>query len=175
MNYTITLHNKTEYQVTQEELGAILQGNGLIHIRRLGVGISKSAISNYGPSENIKRNLGATGVLHDGTFVVRQFGQWYLQSGDRDEGGRYLNVIDSRHYPEVSYDCVPSPQDYQGMASLPRSERLKLIVGDRGERGTAREGNLDGISVSLGEMNDKGGGKYLTGKTKCDKIDYNKN
>jgi hypothetical protein len=69
------------------------------------------------------------GVLHDGTRVVKYFGQWYL-SGETEDG-KPSKIIDPQHYPEVARDCVPTPEEYyRHFERLPRAERLKQIVGE---------------------------------------------
>ena len=74
------------------------------------------------------------GILHDGSTVVRQFGQWFCQSGDRDEKGYYIVRPDPNYYPEVAVDTVPSRKEFEKKyAALPPEDRKRLMIGDRAQ------------------------------------------
>ena len=59
--------------------------------------------------EMYDRKLQTTGILHDGTPVIRYFGQWYT-NGVFDEKGNPIQRIDPTYYQEVNRDCVFSPK-----------------------------------------------------------------
>lgn len=75
------------------------------------------------------------GVLHDGTRVIRQFGQWMCMDNNLDENGHYCTRPDQQYYPEVALDLVPSISLYDRKFSpLPAEERKRLMVSERGLR-----------------------------------------
>jgi hypothetical protein len=72
------------------------------------------------------------GVLHDGSRVIRQFGQWFCLNGDVNEKGHYEIRPDPQYFPEVAMDCVPSVKTFElKYKSLPLAERKIAICGEK--------------------------------------------
>ena len=68
------------------------------------------------------------GILHDGSRVVRQFGQWFCLNGAKNENGHYETRPDPAYFPEVAMDSVPSVQEYETKyKALPIEERKALM------------------------------------------------
>ena len=83
------------------------------------------------------------GILHDGTRVVRQFGEWYC-IGEYEESGRYVVRPDIDFYPEVRMDCVPSIETFESKyRNLPIEERKALMIGNKD---TARYRKAEGMT-----------------------------
>lgn len=130
-------------RITQEEYQSLLGKSGLVFIKSMGQAINTSIISRilplevYRDEERKKRLEGRvksmTGVLHDGSKVIRHFGQWFLDDGFRDDNGRPEKLIDPKHYPEVARDCIPTPQEFMlEYEELPPQERLDKMLSFRG-------------------------------------------
>jgi|TARA_R100001530_G_scaffold38451_1_gene29763 hypothetical protein len=125
-----TFNNFTE-GLTDEEADEITRlihaGQKYIHIH--GNTIAVSSISGIFREDRDEGDH-QVGKLHDGTTVVRQFGQWFCQSGDRDEKGYYEIKPDPHYYPEVAMDKVPSVGKYdREYATLTAAERMELMTG----------------------------------------------
>lgn len=132
---------KVEDDEVQKVLDAVQYKDKLV---RLKSGVFNTsyfvAISDEEELED-KKNQN-TGILHDGTPVIRHFGVWYLD-GEFDEKSNPIKRIDSDHYPEVRKDCVPTKKEFEKIKHLSREERLKSIT-----EGT-REGGLSKINDLL--------------------------
>ncbi len=143
MNYIIKFMDGSTLQITEDDFNNLLDKKGLVAIKSAGEIINMSSVSRivpYHKSDELedKKNQ-KEGVLHDGTMVIRYFGSWYLDD-EFDENGKPMRRIDSEHYPEVQRDCVPTRKEYQlKYKSLPREERLKLIISGTEE---PREGGV---------------------------------
>jgi len=119
MNYKVIMMSGEKYLVNKSEYQAIMKAEKGIFIPRLEVFINKSSISTAYPenrANEIKdRKQQQIGVLHDGTRVVRHFGEWIV-AGEMtpDDNGKYQPVkLDPTYYPEITSDCVASPDEYQ--------------------------------------------------------------
>lgn len=89
------------------------------------------------------------GVLHDGTRVIRQFGQWMCMDSNLDEEGHYCTRPDPEYFPEVALDLVPSIHFYEKkLAQLTAEERKAAMIGDRGLRLRNADTGLQRLSVS---------------------------
>lgn len=61
------------------------------------------------------------GRLHDGTRVVKKFGQWV----DADNSRLELNT---GYYPELTKDQIASEEEWEQIKNLPANERLKIML-----------------------------------------------
>ncbi len=132
----IRLMNKSEVSITEQEYQNLAGKSGLIYIpskdRMININSIVEVIKEEDARAERKNNM--TGVLHDGLYVVRQFGQWYANDGNIDEQGKLQTWVDPKYYLEVVRDVVPSPQEYhEKYAHLPREKRLELMIGHRKE------------------------------------------
>lgn len=151
MTYTVNFMDKTSIEITESEFAALMESqNPLVHFPRLNRGVNKLTISTYGKTDAVDRGQQKVGVLHDGTTVVRQFGQWYDAAGGRDEHGRLTVTLDPQFYPEVAADCVPTPSEYaREYANLPPDERKAKMLRGAGE---ATQRRLAGHKSDLGRI-----------------------
>lgn len=137
MTYTVNLMDKTSIVLTESEFAAMMESqNPLVHFPRLNRGINKLTISTYGPTESADRSGQKLGVLHDGTPVIRQFGEWVDAGSPVDEQGRHTVKLDAQFYPEVAADCVPTPQEFEAEYRhlTPDQRRMKMLVLGNGEK-----------------------------------------
>lgn len=95
------------FRITDAEAAKVIQAKGSdsikdIHIR--GCTIPKSAVALY--SEEIWETKDGLGVLHDGTPVIKKFGQWV----DANNPDVRLSWI---HYPEIGEDQIMTPSEFK--------------------------------------------------------------
>ena len=77
------------------------------------------------------------GVLHDGTYVYRHFGEWATDS----DGTRYI-FSDPRNYPEIAASCVPTKLEWE--------TKYKHIA-DPKARLTAIMGTFQSVAERIGQ------------------------
>lgn len=125
MLFTIALINGREYDITQEERDNMLGKTGLVHIGRLDTTINVSSISTIEPKglgKVIDRSRQTDGRLHDGSRVIKKFGQWVDASNPEVH-------INAGYYPEIAGDFVPTPEEFDehiiGISG--REERLEAM------------------------------------------------
>lgn len=136
MEYVIKTFDNEIIEITADEFQNIVGKNGMVYIPSKGEFINTSTIkriiprSTYLVDKMLDRADQREGVLHDGTRVVKYFGQWF-GAGDVDEHGRPYRVVPLDNYPEAAKDCIPTPEEYyREYAHLSRPERLKKILLD---------------------------------------------
>ncbi len=114
-NYIVRLMNKSEITITEREYHNLANKSGLIHIPSQDRIINTNSIVEVMAEEDarMERKNNLTGILHDGTPVIRHFGGWYVQGEIMEEGGKIVPsvVVDPTYYPEVARDCVPSNEE----------------------------------------------------------------
>lgn len=125
MNYIIQFIDGNTITITEDEYAKLAGRTGLVFIPSRRETLNMMSISRIYPEENAPKETDYHyGILHDGTKVVRQFGQWYCLDGGIDEVGRYETRPDTEYYPEVALDGVPSPEDFEKhFQSLSPAER----------------------------------------------------
>lgn len=126
-----------QFKITEQEFKQISQvGSGLVFIKSCGSMINTSSISSIYPEDLIVENPKpqSIGVLHDGTVVKRQFGNWVLinQEYPDDKGNSQPITLDPSYYPEIAKDCVMTKDEYEKVKHLPSAEILKLTMQKRG-------------------------------------------
>lgn len=121
MTFTIILMNGREYDVTESEKDSCIGKSGFIFLPRLNLTINTSSISTIEPKglgKKIDRNKQIEGRLHDGSRVVKQFGQW------KDATNPDVH-INPNYYPEIAGDFVVTSDEYREfIEALPSGERL---------------------------------------------------
>lgn len=129
--YVICFMGGSKTEITEEEYQKLNGQEGLIFISRLRETINLSSVTRIYPKENEPEEQDhKIGVLHDGSRVIRQFGQWFCLNGEVNEGGIYEVRPDPIYYPEVAKDCVPSVKTFEKKyQALPPEERKKAICG----------------------------------------------
>lgn len=154
--YILKTFDKVEFKVTDEEalkIAEALNAGKQKAITLQGNIVLLSSISGIIKEEKMLEHEGEkdhkVGVLHDGTRVVKQFGEWFCMGGERDEDGHYAVRPDIDYYPEVRMDCVPSVITYETkFASLPLDERKTLMIGEKTERRYLEDHGMERIEVS---------------------------
>ena len=142
MNYIVKIMDGAVVEITEEELTKLSQKEGLIWIPSIKQAINTKSISQILLKDDYERGRNREdqreGMLHDGTKVLKHFGQWCI-AGEIDEHGKPTRVIDPQYYPEVAKDCIPTTSEYyQKYAHLPLLERKALISGRGRERSEFR-------------------------------------
>ena len=131
--YTVKLINGDRTTVTEEEFRNLVGKTGLVFVPSTGETINLSSVSHILPAESdeLDRSKQTNGVLHDGTRVMKQFGEWVDADSPIDERGLRTVRLDPKYYPEVARDCVPTPQEFEReYRALPIAERkAKMLAG----------------------------------------------
>ena len=135
-DYMIKMMVSSWIKITEKDYQNLIGKNGLVLLQSLGRTINTNSISQIMPYKDYlidkqeERKNQKEGILHDGTHVIRHFGQWFKLEGDYDDRGNPLTRFDPEMYPEVARDCVPSKQEFhQKYAHLPTNrERLAAIL-----------------------------------------------
>lgn len=131
--YIVKLMSGESFEITDSEFNNMAKASGSVLIPSLKIWINMASVSTMYPTElQEEKQDHKYGVLHDGTRVVRQFGQWFCLEGGVNEEGHSEIRPDVTYYPEVAMDCVPSPKDYEERyAALPVAERKALMCGGK--------------------------------------------
>src|SRR3990167_836108 len=93
-NYIIKFFDGTTLEITEEEYKRLVGKSGLVVIPSLRQTINTSSISRILPKKEyltdnlMNRKKQSTGILHDGTHVIRYFGRWFLNNGSVDNKGK---------------------------------------------------------------------------------------
>jgi hypothetical protein len=135
-NFILQLTTGGKWIINQQEAELIAKAESdlSITITRLGIVAPKRMMIVYpqSSSEQIEaRKEIKRGFLHDGTKVIRQFGEIVCDQGQVvDDNGNYKPVRpDSNYYPEVAKDCFFSPEEWENVKLLTLDERKNLILG----------------------------------------------
>lgn len=107
-----------EFQISQKSFQLLEGKQGLIYIPEINSTINLSSVSSIYPKEDRKKiesKEQKTGVLYDGTRVIKKFGEWVdANSAMPDDKGNYQSVkIDPTYYPEVAADCVATEKEWE--------------------------------------------------------------
>lgn len=157
--YVLKTFDKTEFTISEVEALAIaeamnagkqkaitLQGNIIVLSSISAILKEEKALEH----EDMEAKFG---VLHDGTRVIRQFGEWFCLSGERDKNNLYEVRPDIEYYPEVRANRVPSLEMYKlRFEHLPSTERLALMLDGVDLEHLQRKGGLERIENKLTEL-----------------------
>lgn len=151
MTYTIQFIDGSRITITEEEFAKLAGKSGLVFIPSIRETINMMSISRIYPTENAPEDKDhKLGVLHDGTRVIRQFGEWFCMAGERDEKGLYAVRPDVTFYREVAMDCVPSIETYQTKYQmLSTDERKAKMIEGKDTARYEREGGFSRISETM--------------------------
>ena len=107
MKYQITTSGKEKYLITEDEAKNIAKGDikGLVFVPSVKGYINLSFVVSVIPEDRIDRSTLTEGFLHDGTRVIKRFGEW------KDPSCPNAN-LDFMHYPEIVNDTVMSETEY---------------------------------------------------------------
>jgi len=105
MKYIVYFSSENQFSLTKEELEFFIKeikdGAKIVHIQRLNAFLTdKFIFAGQKPSDpNV-------GYLHDGTKIIKQFGQW--------KDARNPSVkLDPHYYPEAYNDNVMSEEEFK--------------------------------------------------------------
>jgi len=124
MTYIITTFNGKVYEISEQDYKNLDGKTGLVYFSSIDLTLNLSSISMIERSDNVKkpavdRLKQNEAILHDGTRVIKQFGQWFCADGSRNEQGMLETTIDPEYYPEINSGILPTPQEYE--------EKFKMI------------------------------------------------
>lgn len=106
--YQITMSTGEKYNITDEEavkIAGLDEMKGLVLIKSIKSYINLSFVVSIVEESKIDRSKMTHGVLHDGTRVIKKFGQWV------DANNPDVN-LDYSYYPEIANDTVMSEEEY---------------------------------------------------------------
>lgn len=136
--YELRTTDGAKIMITKEERDAILQskqaGQSHIYLQRTDDTIMTNAITGmYTPAAHDQQE----GYLHDGTKVIKKFGQWV--------DARNPEVrLSASHYPEIMQDRVMTLEQYQERSQTPQLPHTEpLAIEDRGQ------GGMEGIGETM--------------------------
>lgn len=131
-NFLVKLKNGDQIRITEDEYKKLAGRTGLIFIPSCTETIDMGMIAHILPEDQDvpDRSKQKFGVLHDGSAVVRQFGEWFDANSPIDERGLHTVRLDPVYYPEVAKDVVPSPEEFErNYRALPAEERKAKMLG----------------------------------------------
>ena len=101
------------YTITEKEAQELMtsEKKGLIGINSLKGVINMSFVSSIIPEDKVDRSKITSGRLHDGTKVIKRFGEW-------TDANNPAVQLDYGHYPELAEDTVMSEEEYQNKIKL---------------------------------------------------------
>lgn len=116
--------------ISEEDYKNLKGKSGLVHIKSCNTTINLSSVSVI---QEVKydweaRRLQKQGFLHDGTPVLRQFGEWVDATSPLDDNGHRMIKLDPQYYPETIRDCVATPEEWEQIKDLPKSERYEIMM-----------------------------------------------
>lgn len=131
--YVIRFIDGSKLHITEEEYQKLAGKTGLVFFPDSKQTINLSSVSRIYPmteeARSTDRSKQTQGILHDGSVVVKQFGQWFLLDGEKDEKGNLETRPDPEFYPEIRYNCIPTPQEYENTFKfLPVAEWTENIL-----------------------------------------------
>lgn len=153
MNFIVKMMDDSKIEITADEFLKLKDKEGLVWIPSIQQAINTKSISQILSKDDyetgINREDQREGMLHDGTRIIKHFGQWCI-AGEIDEHGKPTKVIDPQYYPEIAKDCVPTSQEYyQKYAHLPLPQRRTLI--DNRGRTKSNLQNIGGLLENYGK------------------------
>src|SRR3990167_9905185 len=130
MNFIVKMMDDSVVELTEEDFLKLKGREGIIWIPSINQAINLSSVMQILPKEDYERGVDRQdqreGMLHDGTKVIKHFGQWCI-AGEIDDIGKPTKIINPRYYPEIAKDCVPTSQEYyEKYAHLPLPQRKIL-------------------------------------------------
>lgn len=133
--YEVRLMNGESTTITEEEYRRLQGKTGLVFVPSTGETINMASVSHILPfDETPDRSAQKMGVLHDGTRVMRQFGEWVDLDSPIDERGLHTVRLDVAYYPEIARDCVPTVAEFEReYRALPSAERLTKMLAAKPE------------------------------------------
>ena len=133
MNFIVKMINDDRHILTQNEYAELMR-RGNVACKNSGVFVNLKSVADAFPEEaknEIENRENQThGILHDGTRVIRQFGEWVDADSLTDDRGLHTVRLDPAYYPEVARDCVPTIEEFEReYKALSSADRLaKMLV-----------------------------------------------
>ena len=125
LNFILSFTTGGQVEITEDEYKSIFKADDSqsVAISRLGIMVQKRMVQIFPKSiadEIENRKQQQTGVLHDGTRVIRRFGEWVV-AGEQtpDDDGKYQPIkLDKEYYPEVAADCVATEKEWEQIKGI---------------------------------------------------------
>lgn len=113
MRYQIKMSGGETYLITEQEGKKLMlsEKKGLIGINSLQGVINMSFVLSIIPEDKIDRSKMTSGFLHDGTRVIKRFGEW------KDAVNPELH-LDYGYYPEIANDTVMTEDEFNNKKLL---------------------------------------------------------
>lgn len=136
MSIIINMINGDRHVLSDAEYAALIE-NGEVASSRNGAFINRKSVADAYPEEEASEIEGKQkqihGVLHDGTRVIKQFGEWFDADSVNERGLRTVR-LDPAYYPEATRDCVPTPEEFEReYRALPVAERKAKMLATKPE------------------------------------------
>lgn len=117
--YIIKMMDGNKFKISADSYNKLDGKEGLIYIPEINCTINISSISAIYPEDEKKKIEGKKeqkeGFLHDGTRVIKKFGEWVIAGEENpDDKGNYQPIkLDKSYYPEVAADCVANEEEWE--------------------------------------------------------------
>lgn len=135
MNFIVKMMDDSKVEITEEEFLKLKEKEGLVWIPSIKQAINTKSISQILLKDDYERGINREdqreGMLHDGTKVIKYFGQWCI-AGEIDDTGKPTKIIDPQYYPEVAKDCVPTSSEYYTKYAHLSLPQRKALIGGQG-------------------------------------------
>jgi len=111
--YQIKMSTGDKFTITEKEAFDLLKGDskGQVGIMSLRGSLNMSHVVYILPEDKIDRSKMTSGILHDGTRVIKRFGEW------KDANNPEVK-LDYNYYPELGTDEVLTEDEYQNKKLL---------------------------------------------------------
>jgi len=105
--YQLKMSSGDKYKITEKEAQELMIGSkkGLIGISSLRGVVNMSFVESIVPEDKIDNSKIKEGYLHDGTKVIKKYGEW-VDANNPDVR------LDRNYYPEIARDEVISVEEY---------------------------------------------------------------
>ena len=113
MKYQITMSGGDKYFIPEEEAKKIagIEAKGLTFVPSIKGFINLSFVQSVIPEDRIDRSKQTKGILHDGTKVIKKFGNWV------DANNPEVHLL-GEYYPEIVTDNVMTEEEYENKQKL---------------------------------------------------------
>lgn len=137
MNFIVNMINGDRHVLSDTEYAGLVE-NGEVASSRNGSFINRKSVADAYPEEASEEIEGkqkqVRGVLHDGTRVIKQFGEWFDEDSIANDRGLHTVRLDPAYYPEVARDNIPTPEEFEReYRALPIAERKAKMLSAKPE------------------------------------------
>ena len=143
------------FEITAEEYRSILGKSGIFYFPSCGRTINSNSLSQIMSKKDYeidkmleKKRSQKEGVLHDGTYAYKLFGEWAY---DYDVTRYIISDPINMGYPEVARDCVPTKLEWETKYKYIENKktRLQAILQNFEMVVAPRDGEIKSLNDSL--------------------------